>query len=96
MIAYRKQGQEPQLDLKYTKLEFRLNKSRDIPFIVGYNIRADDIYSPSESWGTIKQIAESKHMPLVIVEQAIEWCKENQSLVFRIWKEERRRAGLPD
>lgn len=96
MIAYRKQGQEPQLDLKYTKLEFRLDKSRDIPYIVGYNIRVDHVYSPSGSWGTSKEIAKSKHMPLEAIEQAVGWCKENQSLVFRVWRESRRRAGLPD
>lgn len=96
MIVYRRQRQEPELDPKYIGLEFRLDKSRDIPFIVGYNIRADDVYSPSESWGTPEQIAKGKSMPLEAVEQAIGWCKENQDLVFRIWRETRRRAGLPD
>ena len=83
---------------RYDLLEYR--KGREIPYLKGIRIGAEVLYidmnTNPEVFRSAKDIARNRDLSLRMVEQALQWCKENHDLITRVLAEERKRGGLKD
>jgi hypothetical protein len=76
----------------YKHLEYRPGNIARQPFVKGIKIRADTLYSASlehiDDDGTVtpgmtpEEIAADRNLPLEVVLEAIDWCKNHYDIVL--------------
>ena len=83
---------------KYSRLEYRQDESKEIPYIQGTNFRVDNIYvfAHMALGMSPEDIAKEKGLSLEVIMQSFRWCKENENLLSRVLEEEAKEGGVED